>query len=413
MHPMSLLLISNYDLGSGDGYPLVCPLKILVFPTNLRFSMKIPISDWNRGGCMVAAPQTNGSDPNRFMARCFCATLMKKGTQSARSEDLNEFTPLIEKASVAWVDYIADDVRVDAIAAATCLGFSEALVASLLQNARTGYEDYENEMGLLLPAIHVKGFDATINPLLILIRKDLILTIHTREIKRFVNIRRYAETFFKKLPKDMPQNDRLTSVLIRIIDENNSKNFEYLQEIEENGDALSKDLSNSKMERIPLGERIYQMKHALIVYLGGLWATSEALSSLRYGDAELMSDDPRLLDKINGLLNEVHGQIGLAEHLSEVLASGLEVLQSIYNNQLQIINNRLSFLMGILTIIGTALLVPNTIATVMSQTNIFMVTPADMWWYLSLIIGSTVIATIFAWWAVKRMGFLPKHPDEE
>jgi magnesium transporter len=391
----------------------MCPLKSFLFPTNQRNPMKTPISDISRRGCMVAAQHTNGSDPNHFKARCFCATLMKKGTQSARSEDLQEFSPLIEKASVAWVDYIAEDVKTDAISAATGLGFSETLVASLLQNARTGYEDYENEMGLLLPAIHVKGFDATINPLLILIKKDLILTIHTREIRRFVNIRRYAETFFKKLPKDMPQNDRLTSVLIRIIDENNSKNFEYLQEIEENGDALSRDLSNSKMERIPLGERIYQMKHALIVYLGGLWATSEALSSLRYGDAELMSDDPRLLDKINGLLNEVHGQIGLAEHLSEVLASGLEVLQSIYNNQLQIINNRLSFLMGILTIIGTALLVPNTIATVMSQTNIFAFTPADMGWYLALLVGSTVVATIFAWWAVKKLGFLPKHPDEE
>ncbi len=362
---------------------------------------------------MVAAQQTtNGSsDPNNFKARCFCATLMKKGTQSVRSEDLNEFIPLIEKASVAWVDYVAEDVKTDAISAATCFGFSETLVASLLQNPRTGYEDYETEMGLLLPAIFVKGFEASINPLLILIKKDIILTIHTREIKRFVNIRRYAETFFKKLPKDISQSDRLTSILIRIIDENNSKNFEYLQEIEENGDALSKDLSNSKMERIPLGERIYQMKHALIVYLGGLWATAETLSSLRYGDADLMSDDPRLLDKINGLLNEVHGQIGLAEHLSEVLASGLEVLQSIYNNQLQIINNRLSFLMGVLTIIGTALLVPNTIATVMSQTNIFNVTPADMWWYLSLIIGSTVIATFFSWWAVQKMGFLPKNPD--
>ncbi len=355
---------------------------------------------------------TNGSTTD-FKTRGFCAALMKKGTQSIRSEDLKEFNPLIEKSSFAWVDYVAGDMKADAPAAATCLGFSESLVTSLLQNARSGYEDYETEMGLLLPAIFIKGFEASINPLIILMKRDLILTIHTSEIKRFVNIRRYAETFFKKLPRNMSQTDRLTSVLIRIIDENNSKNFEYLQEIEENGDDLSRDLANSKMSRIPLGERIYQMKHALIVYLSGLWATSETLSSLRYGDAELMTDDQRLLDKINGLLNEVHSQIGLAEHLSEVLASGLEVLQSIYNNQLQIINNRLSFLMGILTIIGTALLVPNTIATVMSQTNIFNVTPADMWWYLTMIVGSTVVATIFAWWAVKRMGFLPKHPDED
>ena len=77
------------------------------------------------------------------------------------------------------------------------------------------------------------------------------------------------------------------------------------------------------------------------------------------------------------------------------------------------INNRLSFLMGILTIIGTALLVPNTIATVLSQTNIFQFAPIDAGWYLMLIIISTIIATIFDWFAVKRMGFLPRHPDEE
>ncbi len=359
---------------------------------------------------MAGAQQTANGSTADFKTRGFCATLLKKGTQSVRSEDLSEFNPLIDKAELGWVDFVAEDVKTDAISAATCLGFSEALVASLLQNARTGYEDYETEMGLLLPAIHVKGFEATINPLLILIKKDLILTIHTREIKRFVNIRRYAETFFKKLPKDMPQHDRLTSVLIRIIDENNSKNFEYLQEIEENGDALSKDLANSKMSRIPLGERIYQMKHALIVYLGGLWATSEALSSLRYGDAELMSDDQRLLDKINGLLNEVHSQIGLAEHLSEVLASGLEVLQSIYNNQLQILNNRMALAMTYFTIIGAAVLVPNTLATVLSNPA-FGMGPQDAGWYIVVLVISTIVATLLTYWLVKRKGWIPKSVE--
>jgi hypothetical protein len=34
---------------------------------------------------------------------------------------------------------------------------------------------------------------------------------------------------------------------------------------------------------------------ALILYLGGLWATVDALSSLRYGDAELLTDDEKIL----------------------------------------------------------------------------------------------------------------------
>jgi magnesium transporter len=78
-----------------------------------------------------------------------------------------------------------------------------------------------------------------------------------------------------------------------------------------------------------------------------------------------------------------------------------------------VINNRLSFLMGIPTIIGTALLVQNTIATVLSQINMFQFAPIGAGWYLMLIIISTIIATIFAWFAVKSMGFIPRHPDEE
>lgn len=292
-------------------------------------------------------------------------------------------------------------------------GFPDELVTRLLKNARSGYEDFDDKMGLLLPAINVKGFEVKIAPLLILLRKGLVLSIHSPETKRLYHVRRYAETYFKKLPKNLKMNDKMTLILIRIIDESNSKNFEHLQEIEESGDELSRDLANDRTPRVKLGERIYQMKHALIVYLSGLWSTADALYELRYGDADLISDDQNVLNRIMLMINEVHSQIGIAEHLSEVLASGLECLQSIYNNQLQVINNRLLFLMGVLTIIGTALLVPNTIATVLSQTNIFQFAPTASVWYLTLILGSTILATIFAWFAVKRMGFLPKHPDEE
>jgi len=379
--------------------------------------MKTPLSWSFKKRCMTNTQhaQVNSLSEEEivYKARGFCATLSKSGTQSMRSDDLEDFFPLIKQASIAWVDCIVDDVEKDAVQVATKFSFSELLATRLLKNARSGYEDYDTEMGILLPAIYVKGFNVTIHPLLILLKKNLILSIHTRETKRFFHIRRYAETFFKKLPKDLKQDDRLTLVLIRIIDESNSKNFEHLQEIEESGDELSKDLANDRTPRVKLGERIYQMKHALIVYLSGLWATADTLYELRYGDADLIADDASVLDRIVLMINEVHSQIGIAEHLSEVLASGLECLQSIYNNQLQVINNRLSFLMGILTIIGTALLVPNTIATVLSQTNIFQFAPKDTGWYLTLIVASTVIATIFAWFAVKRMGFLPKYPDEE
>jgi magnesium transporter len=116
--------------------------------------------------------------------------------------------------------------------------------------------------------------------------------------------------------------------------------------------------------------------------------------------------------RLGGICAEVNNQIGLAEHMSEVLASGLEVIQSIYNNQLQILNNKLALLVAYLTVLGTAFLVPNTIATAMGS-GAFSLTPADQGWYTALLVGSMVIATIGSYLWVLKMGLLPQKPDAE
>jgi magnesium transporter len=357
------------------------------------------------------------NDPGQeiYKARGFYASLRRGKTQCIRSDYLEDLEPFVKEAArteVAWVDYIVDDFQKESLSVAMKLGFSELLVKNLLKSARSGYEDFNNEMGLFLPAIHVEGFEVTLRPMLILLRKNLLVTLHTSETTRFFRVRRYATTLLKKLPPRMKQNDRMTMLLIRIIDESNARNFDYLQVIEEHGDQLSQELASSNTPRDIIGNKIYLMKHALIVYLSGLWATVDTLGSLRYGDADLITDDPKTIDRISGLIGEVHAQIGLAEHLSDVLASGLEVLQSIYNNQLQILNNRLALVVAYLTIIGTALLVPNTIATVMGN-PMFVFKPEDAGWYLSLIVVSTVVATVIAWLVVKRLGLLPKSPDSD
>ncbi len=134
------------------------------------------------------------------------------------------------------------------------------------------------------------------------------------------------------------------------------------------------------------------------------------LHALRYGDAELITNDLALLDKMGVLAEDVNRQIGLSEHMSEVLASGLEVLQSIYNNQLQVLNNRLAMVMTYMTIAGTAVLVPNTLATIFGN-SAFAMESKDIGWYVAMLIGSTVLATWLAWWWIRKMGWMPKKPD--
>lgn len=85
---------------------------------------------------------------------------------------------------------------------------------------------------------------------------------------------------------------------------------------------------------------------------------------------------------------------------------------TLLNNRLTVLNNRVTLLGGFLAIISAGFVVPNTIATVMSQTNIFVFSPADMGWYLALIVTSTIVATILVWLWVKRRGLLPRTLEE-
>jgi len=361
-------------------------------------------------GARHISGQDAARENGKFEKKGFCVYISKGKTGRSESHVSKDFCNVLDGKTVAWVDFVVDDLKKEAPEKARDFGFSHTLVESLLKEQKSGYEDLETEMGLMLPTIHVRGFEVLIDPLLILIRNGILITLHSKEARRFFRLRRYAETFMNKLSESMPMEDKTTTLLIRIIDENNNRNFDHLQEIEEHGDELSKLLTDPKTPRNTISTDIYKMKHALIMYLGGLWATVDTLNTLRYGDANLITNNPNLIRRIGALNGEVHGQIGLAEHMSEVLASGLEVLQSIYNNQLQILNNRLALLVSYLTIIGTALLVPNTIATVASN-SAFNLTANDVPWYLGLIIFSTLAATLLSWWIVKKMRLLPKSPE--
>ena len=346
----------------------------------------------------------------------FCRALLADGsittTDVASPESINE---LLKKTTVAWVDLRTPDFDND-YKLATQVGFSEQLITALMSGYRNMYEDFKTEMGIKLPSIQIKEgvtLDVKTHLTLVFLQKNLILTIHPMEVdRRWARLRRYADTVLKKLPPGISAEDRVTSLLIRLIETNNDRNFEHLRQIEESGDELNKQLMDPKTPRDMLGPQIYNMKHALIIYLDALWESVDVIRDLRYGDADLISDDNTLLDQVGVLAEDVNRQIGLAEHLSDVLASGLEVLQSIYNNQLQVLNNKLAMVVAYLTIIGTALLVPNTLATVLGN-SAFNMGPGDRGWYIVLLVVSTVVATIGSFWWVKKFGWIPKRADRD
>ena len=356
--------------------------------------------------------ESSVTQPQPQSYRSFCVALPVSGGKPSKlsGDNPHDFLQFLKDSSIAWLNFPVKDIKKEAEIIAISLGFSSSLTPTLLSNYLSAYEDRETELGLMLPAVAVKKFEVLISPILILIRKDLILTIHEENVNRLVRFSRYADAFMRKIKPGLIEQDKISIILTRIIDENNNKNFEHLRELEAQGDNLSKSLLDPMAPRGLIAPEIYNMKHALISYLDTLWATLDVINSLRHGDAELVTDSPKLLARIGILSDDVNRHIALSEHMSEVLASGLEVLQSIYNNQLQILNNRLALVMTWLTILGTAVLVPNTLATVFSNPA-FNMGPEDKVGYSVLLIVSTVISTYGAYWWIKKKGLMPSKVE--
>ena len=102
----------------------------------------------------------------------FCAVRKAGGTYRFESRSITELHDFIKDAQIAWIDYVVDDVETEVLATATELGFSELLIRNLLKDQRNGYEDFDDELGLLIPAIFMQGFDVRLEPLFILIKHN-------------------------------------------------------------------------------------------------------------------------------------------------------------------------------------------------------------------------------------------------
>src|SRR3989304_4361954 len=128
----------------------------------------------------VTIPQSNGI--------AFCVALPVSGGKPLKltGDNPHDFLQFLKDSSVAWLNFPVKDIKKEAEIIAISLGFSSSLTPALLSNYLSAYEDRETELGLMLPAVAVKKFEVLISPILILIRKDLILTIHEENVNRLV-----------------------------------------------------------------------------------------------------------------------------------------------------------------------------------------------------------------------------------
>jgi magnesium transporter len=373
-----------------------------------------------------ASPSAPSAPLELMQKRWFCMGLEPSGkTFKQEAESSATLLEKINQSTVTWVDYITDNPMKDLPAVAAQMGFSESFISSTSCCDQLNYQDFDNEMWMSFPSVQIRGTEVKAYPLLILIKKNMVFTLHMRLVdKRFIRLRRYSEAILRKIPLDANPEDKLTLLLSRIIDANNDSNFRHLRVIEEFGDELNKDLMDQQTDKTQLGPKIYMMKHALIIYMNALWESVDVLQAIRYGDAQLLTDDQKIVNLFSAMVEQVKSQIGLSEHMSEVLASGIEATQAIYNNQLTtannqltisnnqltVLNNRFAKLAAYLTVVGTALLIPNTIATMLGN-SVWVYGPDNLLLYLVLIIGATLVGSAFMWLWIRKKGLLPEDKE--
>jgi len=263
----------------------------------------------------------------------------------------------------------------------------------LLSGYVSSYEDRSDTLGLMIPFV-VPGNNKTLTaPILIFMKKDLIVTIHDDYGGKITRLYNYAPTLLRKLPKEADSwADRQTILLARIIDEISESNFSILRLIVERAEQFEIDIAGSRQVTRDISLELSNVRTSLLTFLNATWASYDTVHNLKYGDAEMVSDDEVILAKFEVILGRLDRQIQMSENIMQMVATGVNVVQTE-------VTNKVTILIIWWTVAGTAELVPNTIATVF---GLYPNHEIVFWPIVTTVVTSAALATAVAYFYVKK-----------
>ena len=290
---------------------------------------------------------------------------------------------VVESGTLTWIECVVDDIVNETP------GILEKLKIDmdpnvLLSGYITAYEDIGDTLGIMLPFIITGDSRTQTTPILIFMKKDLIVTIHDDYGGKIAKLYNYSNSLMRKLPKESEQwADRQTILLFRLMDEVSETNLSILRTILEQAEQLEIDLSGSRQTDRNVSDELSNMKRSLLTFLNAVWATHDTVRNVKYGDPDMLTDDDDILEKFEVILGRLDRQIQMAENVMEIISTGVTVIQTETSNQL-------TKLIVWLTVAATAVLVPNTIATVLGIPDLNV----SLTWVVPILIISTVISVI-------------------
>ena len=327
------------------------------------------------------------------MIKAISAASLQDGTPIKKpTVELEELPGMISSGHLIWVECVADNIIEDSPKILEKLNIT--MDSSLLLSGYvSSYEDRGETLGLMIPFV-VPGNNKTLTaPILIFMKKNLIVTIHDDYGGKITRLYTYAPTLFRKLPKEADSwADRQTILLARIIDEICEANFSILRLIVERAEQFEIDIAGSRQVTRDISLELSNVRTSLLTFLNSTWATYDTVHNLKYGDAEMVSDDEGILAKFEVILGRLDRQIQMSENIMQMVATGVNVVQTE-------VTNKVTILIIWWTVAGTAELVPNTIATVF---GLYPNHEVVFWPIVGTILGSAVLATGVAYFYVRK-----------
>jgi magnesium transporter len=273
------------------------------------------------------------------------------------SVGIEELAGIISPGNLTWIECVVDNIIGETPKILEKLGITMD-ASILLSGYVSSYEDRGDTLGLMIPFV-VPGNSKTLTaPILIFVKKELIVTIHDDYGGKITRLYNYAPTLFRKLPKESENwADRQTILLERIIDEISEANFSILRLIVERAEQFEIDIAGSRQVTRDISLELSNVRTSLLTFLNAIWATYDTVHNLKYGDADMISDNELILSKFEVILGRLDRQIQMSENVMQMVATGVNVVQTE-------VTNKVTILIIWWTVAGTAELVPNTIATV-------------------------------------------------
>ena len=304
------------------------------------------------------------------------------------SVNLEEAARIISLGNLTWIEVVVDDIVAETPQILERLGITME-ASTLLSGYITEYEDAGDTLGIMLPFIFTGENRTQTSPCLIFMKKDLILTIHDDYGGKITKLYNYTDTLMRKLPQS-PDSwaERQTMLLFRLLDEVSETNFSVLRSIVERAEQIEVDLAGARQITRDLSLELSNMKRSVLSFLNAVWATHDVVRNLKYGDPDMVSDDDDILEKFEVVLATLDRQIQMAENVLEVISTGITAINTESSNQL-------TKLIVWLTVAATAVLVPNTLATIFGIPDLNI----TYTWVIPVLIIATVISSVltYAW----------------